>query len=43
MEKAYGILAFIALYWHKAKALVAEFPGYVLVLWFLSFILGVWL
>ena len=33
----------VAIYWAKAKDLVREFPGTVLVLWAASFVAGVWL
>jgi hypothetical protein len=38
-----SIFGAFGVWWLKARGLVSEFPGTVLVLWFLSFVLGVWL
>jgi hypothetical protein len=38
-----GAFGKVSLGWLKAREMVKEYPGCVLVLWFLSFIAGVWL
>lgn len=43
MDRAIAFVGAIGIYWLKAENLIADHPRLTLILWFCSFVAGVWL